>query len=97
MFVEQVRAAGLPNPERACAPALNGESGDALRFDYAWSDRKVAVQIGHESEKRHERSTRYVAEEQGWRICLFTDGMVKCGAAIVTVIAALAEGEVKDG
>ncbi|CAE6862621.1 hypothetical protein R75461_08067 [Paraburkholderia nemoris] len=85
MFALHVRATRLPEPERAYVLSLcAGRSTGEVRFDFAWHDHRIAVRIGKDQPRIYEQAVRYVAEEQGWRVCFFTGGMVRCGAAIAT-------------
>lgn len=57
------------------------------RFDFAWPDKKVAVEIegGTHANGRHNRAAGYAkdcekynaAAEAGWRVLRYTGGMVK--------------------
>jgi hypothetical protein len=92
MFALHVRAARLPEPERAYVLSLRaGRSTGDVRFDFAWPDHRIAVRIGKGQQQIYEQAVRHVAGEQGWCVCFFTGGMVRCGAAIATVIAAFAD------
>ncbi len=92
MFALHVHAARLPEPERGYTLALSTRKPPGeVWFDFAWPDQKIAVQIDRDTQRIYEQAVRYVAEEQGWRICFFSGGMVRCGAAIATVIAAFAD------
>jgi hypothetical protein len=92
MFALHVRAARLPEPARAYVLSLRaGRSAGEVRFDFAWPDQRIAVRIGKDQPRLYDQAVQYVAEEQGWRVCFFSGGMVRCGAAIATVIAAFAD------
>jgi hypothetical protein len=92
MFALHVRAARLPEPERGYVLSLRaGRSIGEVRFDFAWPDHRIAVRIDKDRQRSYEQAVRYVVDEQGWRVCFFTGGMVRCGAAIATVIAAFAD------
>jgi hypothetical protein len=92
MFVLHVRAARLPEPERGYVLSLpDANPAGQVWFDFAWPDCRIAVQIDRDEQRIYEQAVCYVAEAQGWHVCFFTGGMVRCGAAIATVIAAFAE------
>ncbi len=62
------------------------------RFDFAWVDRKIAVEVegGTFSGGRHVRGSGFEkdaekynqAAAEGWRVFRFTSGMIKRGEAI---------------
>ncbi len=70
------------------------------RFDFAWPDQKIAVEIegGTRSMGRHQRHYGFEADcykynraaMLGWRVLRFTTGMVASGEAIDCVRNALA-------
>lgn len=93
----QIRAVGLPMPieeHRFCKRRW--------RFDLAWPDRKLAVEIegGVWSSGRHTRGkgftqdcTKYnEAVLLGWRVLRVTTDMVNDGTALIFVERALADG-----
>jgi very-short-patch-repair endonuclease len=97
MFALHARASHLPEPQREhrFAPPRR------WRFDFAWADRMIAVEIegGVWTGGRHTRGSGFEADAvkyntaalMGWKVFRFTGGMVKSGAAIATVIEALKE------
>lgn len=97
MFAMHAKASRLPEParEHRFAPPRR------WRFDFAWPDRLIAVEIegGVWTGGRHTRGSGFEADAQkyntaalmGWKVFRFTGGMVKSGAAIATVIEALKE------
>lgn len=88
MFALQVRAVGLPVPEREFTFAKPRR----WRFDFAWPEQLVAVEIegGIWSRGRHGRGSGIVGDIEkgnaavirGWRLLRFTGDMVKKGEAI---------------
>jgi very-short-patch-repair endonuclease len=95
----QIRAAGLPTPvaEHRFHPVRK------WRMDLAWPDRMIAVEVdgGTWIGGRHSRGKGFEAdcEKQnaaatlGWRCFKFTTAMVKSGAALNTLTAALQAAE----
>jgi len=71
------------------------DSARRWRFDFAWPDLKVAVEIegGVWTEGGHTRGAGYVADlekynaavAQGWRLFRFHEGTVKNGEAIALI------------
>ncbi|MEW9584969.1 hypothetical protein [Paraburkholderia sp. DGU8] len=91
MFMSQVHAAKLPEPEFEYVLALSmRKPAGEVRFDFAWPDQKIAVQLDRDSQRIYEQAVRYVAQEQGWRVWYVSGEMVLCGAAITAVLAGLA-------
>lgn len=98
----QLRAAGVATPEREHRFLPDRR----FRFDLAWPDRRVAVEIegGTWVEGRHSRGKGYEAdcEKQclaviaGWRLLRVTGDMVTDGRALRFVEFALAAGTVLD-
>lgn len=94
----QVRAAGLPEPEREVrfAPPRR------WRFDLAWRDHLLAVEVDgavyaggrHTRGKGYERDAEKLntAVLMGWRVLRFSTGMVASGEALATLEQALKEG-----
>jgi len=88
LFAYQVRAVGLPDPVREHTFAKPRR----WRFDFAWPDFCVAVEIegGVWSRGRHGRGSGIVGDIEksnaavmrGWRLLRFTGDMVKKGEAI---------------
>lgn len=99
----QMRALGLPEPvrEHRFHPVRR------WRFDFAWPDRKIAVEVdgGTWSGGRHSRGGGYekdaeklnAAAVDGWRILRVTSAMVKDGRAIAVVDDMLKTGEGEQG
>lgn len=86
-----IRANHLPRPERE----YRFDEERRWRFDFAWPDRKLAVECEggvHRIEGRFTRDCeKYnAAQRQGWIVLRFTSGMVKNGDAIATIQDALA-------
>lgn len=87
----QLRALGLPEPvrEHRFHPVRR------WRFDFAWPDRKIAVEVdgGTWSGGRHSRGAGYEKDAEklntatldGWRVLRVTSAMVKDGRAIAVV------------
>ena len=80
LFLMQIQALRLPEPEREYAFAL--EQGRKFRFDFAWVEQKVAAEIdgGTRNQGRHTRHEGYhrdcekfnLALTLGWRPFRFT-------------------------
>lgn len=91
MFAAHCRYSSIPMPdaEYRFAPPRR------WRFDFAWPDRKIAVEIdgGTWVGGRHVRGSGYAkdcekmnaAVEKGWRVLRFTSDQVRSGEAIDTV------------
>lgn len=91
MFARQVCDANLPDPVRGyMLSLLDGIPGSEVLFDFAWSDRRIAVRIDHDEQRIYERAVRYVAEKKGWCVCYFTDEMVRSGVAILAITTVFA-------
>ncbi len=86
-----MRALGLPEPQREfrfCPPRR-------FRFDFAWPDRMLAVEVdgGTHSRGRHVRADGFerdaeklnIAVWMGWKVLRFTSAMVKDGRAAKTM------------
>lgn len=94
-FAMQLRALKLepPTREHRFAPPRR------WRFDFAWIDRKLAVEIdgGTYVNGRHNRAAGFQADCEkmnaaamaGWRVLRFTGADVKSGAAVDTVAQVL--------
>jgi len=90
-FATQVRALRLEDPEREYRFA----SPRRWRFDFAWPDRMLAVEIdgGTYVNGRHNRAAGFQADCEkmnaaamaGWRVLRFTAADVNSGAAVDTV------------
>ena len=104
-LVHQIDLAGLPAPELEYmfAPQVDGKPVRRWRFDCAWPDRLLALEIdgGLFAGGRHggQRSVvrdvekRAVAACLGWRIVPVTPSQVRSGAAVLYLRAALVGGE----
>ena len=103
-LVRQIDLARLPAPEREYlfAPQVDGKPVRRWRFDCAWPDRLLALEIdgGLFAGGRHggQRSVvrdvekRAVAACLGWRIVPVTPSQVRSGVAVLYLRAALAGG-----
>ena len=95
VFAHQVMADGLPNPARE----FIFHHSRKWRFDFAWIEKMVAVEIegGVYSGGRHTRGAGFEkdivkynsATEIGWAVYRFTPKMVNDGTAVDTVRRAL--------
>ena len=73
-------------------PEYQGIPGRRFRFDFAWPEHKLAVEIdgGTWTRGRHVRPTGYakdcekmnLAQLEGWRVLRFTTEMVRDGTAV---------------
>lgn len=92
-FAFHVKAEGLPVPERE----YRFDEGKRLwRFDFAWPEKKIAVEIegGIWSRGRHVRGSGFEndcrkmneAAAQGWFVYRFSSGMVQKGEAIAAMV-----------
>lgn len=91
----ECRLLGLPAP----ATEVRFHANRRWRFDLAWPDRKLAVEVegGIWKGGRHTRGLGYerdcekynTAALHGWRVLRFTVGMVKDGRALDVVREAL--------
>lgn len=89
------RAAGLPEP----STELRFHPTRKWRFDFAWLDRRLAVEVdgGAFIQGRHTRGVGYerdceklnAAALLGWRVLRFTTGMVEDGRALAVLQEAL--------
>ena len=97
LFMVHCRANGLiPEREHRFAPPRR------WRFDFAWSERKVAVEVegGVWTNGRHTRGSGFVKDIEkynaaamlGWRVLRFTPGMVKSGKAVEMAQEAILKG-----
>ena len=94
-LVWQLRAAGVPAPEREHVFARPRR----FRFDLAWPERLLAVEVdgGAWSAGRHVRPQGFerdcekscIAAAHGWRVLHVTGAMVESGEAVGFVEAAL--------
>jgi very-short-patch-repair endonuclease len=91
----QIRALGLPEPIREY-PAIKGRK---FRFDFAWLEHKVLVEVNGGTYTQGAHSTgRGIARDyekanlavlQGWRVLAFDSKAVKNGAAVDVIRQAL--------
>lgn len=82
------RVFGFPLPEREVSPI----PGRKFRFDFAWTDRKLLVEIqggtwgkgGHSTGSGIDRDTEKLnlATIHGWRVMQFTGTQVRDGRAM---------------
>lgn len=89
LFMQQVQDAGVAN---GCVRELVFAAPRKWRFDFAWVDTKVAVEIegGTWIHGRHARGADFerdaekynTAAAYGWRVFRFTTDMVEDGRAI---------------
>ena len=105
-LVHQIDLAGLPAPAREYrfAPRVDGKPVRRWRFDCAWPDQLVALEIdgGVFAGGRHggQRSVvrdlekRAVAACLGWRVVPVTPSQVRSGIAVLFLRAALGQGAV---
>jgi very-short-patch-repair endonuclease len=94
-LAEQILKAGLPEPQRE----LRFAPPRMYRFDFAWLDRKIAVEAegGTWSFGRHTRGSGFEADcdkynlavSQGWRVYRFTGTHIKNGTALQLIQRAL--------
>jgi len=88
LFVVQMRCSNIPEPVRE----HKFHDTRRFRFDFAWPERKVALEIdgGVFSQGRHNRGKGYEndcikfaeAAKLGWRVYRFSTGQVRSGEAI---------------
>lgn len=100
-FLFQVESCGLSNGLLLEHPFAR-EIGRRWRFDFAWPDYAIAVELegGIWANGRHTRGLGFesdcekynAATALGWRIFRFTPGMVRDGRALAWVSALLSEG-----
>lgn len=98
LLLAQICAADLPEPVRE----LVFHPGRRFRFDLAWVDKKVAVEVmgATFSGGRHVRGTGYesdclkanIASLDGWMVLRFTRAMIEDGTAIETLVTVLRGG-----
>lgn len=94
-FALQIRALGLPEPVREY-PAIKGRK---FRFDFAWIDARLLVEInggtftqgGHSTGTgiRRDYEKANLATLQGWRVLMFDGQAVKSGEGADKVREAL--------
>lgn len=95
LLTSQLQAAGLPDPHLE----LRFHDSRRWRFDFAWPEAMVAVEIdgGTWSGGRHTRGKGFegdceklnTAAVEGWCVLRFTGGMVRDGRALKAISAAL--------
>ena len=98
VFAAQIARAKLPAPQRE----LKFHSVRKWRFDFAWPDYMIAVEVegGTFSGGRHTRGTGFrkdcekynAASLDGWTVYRVTSGMITDGTAISTTQSAI-EGQ----
>lgn len=91
LFLIQLRAAGLPAPE----PEHRFHQARRWRFDFAWPDKKLAVEIegGVWTNGRHTRGSGFEADaekynaaaEAGWTVLRYTPKYLRDGSALEQV------------
>ena len=96
-FLMQLVAGRLPHPdsEYHFAPHVDGKPARQWRFDFAWPDSLVAVEIqgGTWTGGRHgtgvgieqDAEKLNAAVSIGWRVALVTSKMIASGAGLVVV------------
>lgn len=96
-LLTQIEWAGLPKPETefAFAKAI----GRRWRFDLAWPDERLAVEVegGTWTGGRHTRGAGFEADAEkyaeavlsGWRVLRVTGAMIRSGRAVALVERAL--------
>ena len=110
-LLSQIRAAGLPDPQREYRFDPNGRR---WRFDFAWPAMKIACEVegGRWGRGRHVRPQGFELDcikynsgvLLGWSVLRFTDDMVHSGMALVQLEklievrhAAVGQGGVRHG
>lgn len=98
-LARDLRLCGFPEPERE----LKFHPGRRWRFDFAWPDRNLAVEVegGIWSNGRHTRGAGFEADCEkyntalvnGWRVIRVTAKMISSGQALAFVEAALETAE----
>ena len=97
-LANQMRLMGLPEPEREYWFAKEA-LGRNWRFDFAWPDRKIAVECegGTWARGRHVRGAGFwrdcekynAAALLGWCVLRYTSDMIADGVAMVQIMDAL--------
>jgi very-short-patch-repair endonuclease len=82
-FAQQIRAAGLPEPEREYYHI----TGRDFRLDFAWPDKKLGVEIqgmAHriKSKFHADMEKRILAQLAGWTVLEFSGDMVRHDTAM---------------
>lgn len=105
MLAGQLRFREAPTPEREYTFAA--ELGRKWRFDFAWPDRKLAVEVEGATYAggRHTRGSGYAKDTEkyntaslmGWRVLRFDAPMVRSGAAAEQVAAVLGASSCNEG
>lgn len=95
----QMRAIGLPTPERELPFAK--DAGRGWRFDFAWPPEQLALEVegGTRSGGRHVRHKGYEGDCEkyndaalaGWRVLRVTTSMVRDGRALRLIEQALSK------
>jgi very-short-patch-repair endonuclease len=95
LFAFQVKATGLPEPEREAAVI----PGRKFRFDFAWLEQRLLVEVNGGTYTKGAHSTGQgiardyekanLAVLQGWRVLSFDGKSVKSGEAVETIRKAL--------
>lgn len=95
LLLTQIRALKLTEPEMEIMFAQPRR----WRFDMAWPERKLAVEIqgGLYMQGRHNRGAAMEQEYEklnaatklGWRVLLFGPAMIRSGQAVGTIVEAL--------
>ena len=95
LFAFQVKAAGLPEPEREAAVI----PGRKFRFDFCFREARLLIEINGGTFTKGGHSTgRGIARDyekanlavlQGWRVLSFDGKSVKSGEAVETIRKAL--------
>lgn len=97
LFAFQVKAAGLPEPEREVCVI----PGRKFRFDFAWTEphHRLLVEVqggiwqksGHTSGRGVTRDMEKLnlAQLAGWRVMQFSRGMIESGEALDMIAKAL--------
>ena len=90
-FALQLKAHGLPLPERE----YRFHDTRLWRFDFAWPDRQVAVEIDGAtwSQGRHNRGAGFEADAEklnaaaalGWRVFRYTAMRIRSGCAVMEI------------
>ena len=96
-----IRASGFPEPEPEYAFAKH--LGRRWRFDFAWPDRMLAVEVDGGAwvpgGGRHTRGTGFAADHDkmnramllGWRVLRFTSRHITDGSALADITEALGD------
>ena len=95
-FAYQMRVAKIPTPQ----PEFRFHVKRLWRFDFAWPDRMIAVEVegGTWAGGRHTRGSGFEADAEkygqaavlGWRVIRLTGDMVRDGRGLALIEQALA-------